>query len=405
LNKNTLYITFDGLSDPLGQSQILPYLIGIAKQGEYHITILSCEKTDVLRIEKENIEKLLSQFSINWIYIPYDKEGNFLTRFLYVQKLARMAKKIVQLKKISLIHCRSYLASLIGLRFKKKYNIPFVFDMRGYWADERMDGNIWRRSNLLHNFFYHYFKSKEKQYIKKSDAIVSLTYAAYKDLSLRFTEKLIALKTVVIPCCTNTDYFNKEQIQNKNLLPTISENDFLIIYTGSIGTWYYTKEMIDCILVWKQKIPNIKLLILTRDIKELNLTLQNYTLQERSIIQFQSASYLDVPNYLALAKASLFFIKPAYSKIASSPTKMAECWSMNLPIITNSGIGDNDIYFKQNEGGILINSFTKESYEKACDEFLLQLKKEINYRKIALDHFDTKTAIQKYVQVYDRLSR
>ena len=40
-NKN-LFITYDGLLDPLGQSQILPYLKIIAK--EYPINVLSFEK-------------------------------------------------------------------------------------------------------------------------------------------------------------------------------------------------------------------------------------------------------------------------------------------------------------------------------------------------------------------------
>ena len=37
-----LYLTYDGLTDPLGQSQVLPYLIELSKNNEIHI--ISCEK-------------------------------------------------------------------------------------------------------------------------------------------------------------------------------------------------------------------------------------------------------------------------------------------------------------------------------------------------------------------------
>lgn len=402
LNKNTLYITFDGLSDPLGQSQILPYLIGIAKQG-YHITILSCEKNEALNAEKQNIEALIKELTISWVYINYETTGGFLSRYSYINKLEKIAKKIISEKSISLIHCRSYLSALIGLRFKLKYQIPFLFDMRGYWADERIDGAIWTKKNPLHKLFYNFFKAKEKQFFKHADAIVMLTQASLNDVDERFKEIGVKSKSVVIPCCTNTQRFNLERTLKPISIKGISDTDFLLIYTGSIGTWYFTKEMIDCVLEWKLQIPNIKLLILTKDKNELNTILNEYTAEQKQIIFSASAAYNDVPNYLALAKAAIFFIKPAYSKIASSPTKMAECWAMNLPIITNAGIGDNDIYFGQHQGGILIHQFTQEAYQQACTQFLQLQGKQINYRKIALDFFDTQMAISKYLAVYHQL--
>ena len=401
MSKDTLYITFDGLSDPLGQSQILPYLCGIAKNG-YSITILSCEKKDRLDKEKESILKRINDLPVSWHYILYDEEGSFLSRFFYIRKIGALARKVYKQKELRLIHCRSYLASLIGLKFKLRYNVPFVFDMRGFWADERIDGNIWKKDNLLHSLFYNYFKKKETQFIENADAIVSLTNAAVDELSKKFQPDFIANKTTIIPCCTNTDLFNNDP--NKTMsVPGISKSDHVIIYTGSIGTWYFTNEMIECIIEWKKQIPNIKLLILTKDTNELLKILEKYPADTKAMIVTTSAAYSDVPSYLALAKAAMFFIKPSYSKIASSPTKMAECWAMNLPIITNSGIGDNDLYFNKHHGGILIDNFTNEDYGRACEKYISLLQTQTNYRSIALEHFDTKMAVERYTTIYNSL--
>ena len=46
-----LYLTYDGIFDPLGQSQILPYLINISK--EYKVHLVSFEKNMNL-INKNN---------------------------------------------------------------------------------------------------------------------------------------------------------------------------------------------------------------------------------------------------------------------------------------------------------------------------------------------------------------
>jgi glycosyltransferase involved in cell wall biosynthesis len=403
LNKNTLYITFDGLSDPLGQSQILPYLMGIAAQG-FHIYIISCEKQARLEQEKETILELIEGLPITWNYILYDVEAGTYSRFMYVNKVKALAKKICKTNAISLVHCRSYLASLIGLFLKRNSNIPFVFDMRGFWADERIDGNIWRKNNLLENFLYNYFKKKEKQFILRSDAIISLTTSGMKELSKNFSKELISKKTTIIPCCTNTDRFSKEKLNRTIELPGLSPTDHLFIYTGSIGTWYYTKEMIDCMLVWRSFIPTLKLLVLTKDLTELNKVLDQFSPEERSIILAMSSSYQDVPSYLAQAKAAIFFIKPSYSKIASSPTKMAECWAMDLPIITNVGIGDNDLFFNTHQGGVLIDGFTESSYKIACEKYLKLDTKTGAYRQIALDFFDSKMAVKKYLSIYNALT-
>jgi glycosyltransferase involved in cell wall biosynthesis len=400
LVKSTLYISFDGLSDPLGQSQILPYLTGIASSG-YHITILSCEKKERLEKDRERIQQLLDACSISWRYVLYDAAGSFLSRYNYVRKLAKMAAEEQSEKKFRIVHCRSYLAALVGLYLKRKGGVKFIFDMRGFWADERLDGEIWTRSNPLHFIFYRYFKNKEKQFISESDAIVSLTSAALSWLEKKFNG--VKNKSSVIPCCVNTAVFNPSSVRPANAAG-IETGDHVIAYAGSIGTWYYTREMIDCMLLWKEKIPSLKLLIITRDSQQLSEVLASYTPEQRKFILTVSASYSEMPSYLALAKASVFFIKPAFSKIASSPTKMAECWAMDLPIITNAGIGDNDYYFNEKKGGVLINAFSKDEYKKACEKYLALNNFPGHYRNIALKDFDTANAVHTYLSIYQRLS-
>jgi len=403
VSKNTLYITFDGLSDPLGQSQILPYLLYLAQNG-YSITVLSCEKPSILSIEKNGIDQMIKNLPIDWRYIEYDQQGSFITRYNYVKKLQSMAEEVVSSKKISLTHCRSYLSALIGLKLKKQNGIPFLFDMRGFWADERMDGNIWKKNNPLHLLFYRYFKLKEKQFIKHADFIVTLTNSSLCYLMNKFPNIPINEKAEVIPCCTSLENFDRNKTKKAILPKGISENDFLLIYTGSIGTWYHTKEMIDCVIAWKEFIPNIKLLILTKDKNELPPILAAYSASEKQIVYTESASYKDVPSFLALANAAIYFIKPVFSKMASSPTKMAECWAMDLPIITNKGIGDNDLYFNQHQGGILISEFTNEEYKKAAMLFLEKSKQNVNYREIANTHFNNKKAAAVYLSIYNALS-
>lgn len=401
MSKNTIFISFDGLSDPLGQSQILPYLRGIAQAG-YKVQVLSCEKLARVKADKDKITADLRLYGIAWDYLIYDENGSWWTRWQYTRQLKRLAKKTVLQKQIGLVHCRSYLAALVGLSIKRKFKIPFVFDMRGFWADERLDGGIWNKSRILHRILYYYFKRQEKILLSAASAVVSLTQAGLNELCRIYPNLHLQEKTQIIPCCTNTQLFDPEKVIAKQIehLPAQAH---LLVYTGSIGTWYMTKELLECLSIWRKQIPNLCLLFVTRDQHALQALLKNCEPSLKEIIYTAEANHSEIPAYLKLAKAAIFFIKPAYSKKASSPTKMAECWAMGLPVITNAGVGDNDLYFKQFNAGVLVSALDETAYKRACEEYLNKQFSSTEIRHIALNYFDHRTAIEKYLVIYSNV--
>jgi glycosyltransferase involved in cell wall biosynthesis len=396
-SKRVGFLSFDGLSDALGQSQILPYLCGLAKEG-FSVTIFSCEKPLRLAAEKERITERLAQHHIQWQYLIYDEQGNWFTRWQYARQLFNMTRREHQRQAFNLLHCRSYLAALSGKKMHQKFGVPFLFDMRGLWADERRDGGIWKSSHLLQVMLYHYFKFQEKVLLKKASGVISLTRAGLNELCRLYPLAGLSQKTTIIPCCTDTHLFQRNELPSP-VLPGLPETSHLLVYTGSIGTWYMTREMLECVLVWRKQIPHLRLLILTRDRSALEKIVATVQLPPDLLI-IASAAHHEVPLYLNKARAAIFFIQPAYSKIASSPTKMAECWAMDLPIISNKGIGDGDELFSNNKGGILVDDFSHASYEKACDAYLNSRFEKGALRKIALEHFDNKWAVKSYKQAY-----
>ncbi|TAG85785.1 MAG: glycosyltransferase, partial [Bacteroidetes bacterium] len=59
-----LFISYDGMTDTLGQSQVLPYLVGLSKLG-YLITILSAEKKKNFEKRKDIIQKITTEANID----------------------------------------------------------------------------------------------------------------------------------------------------------------------------------------------------------------------------------------------------------------------------------------------------------------------------------------------------
>ena len=155
--KNVLYLSYDGMTDPLGQSQVLPYIIGLSKNG-YSFHLISFEKPDRFKAHKDKIDSICKKNGISWHPLFYTKRPPLFSTMWDVNRMKRKAFKLHKEHEFIIVHCRSYLSALVGLSLKKRYKVRFLFDMRGFWADERVDGALWNLKNPLYKWVYNYFK-------------------------------------------------------------------------------------------------------------------------------------------------------------------------------------------------------------------------------------------------------
>lgn len=392
VNKQILYISYDGLTDTLGQSQILPYIIGLSKFN-YNFTIVSVEKRGKFFKFGKNIQKICNENNLDWHFIYYTKKPPIISTLFDIRKIKKIVFELQKHNRFDMVHCRSYIASLIGLKLKNKFGIPFLFDMRGFYADERVDGNVWILSKPHYKCVYKYFKKKEKLFLLNADAIVSLTEAGKHIL---INDWQVKPPVFVIPCAVDTQLFKPISIEkSKNLT---------IAYLGSIGTWYLLPEMLDFYKVLLETYPTTKFLFITSDKPQSILQMAEDKAIPTKYIEIKFSAHNDVPELLSQVDIGIFFIKPVFSKKASSPTKQGELMSMGIPVITNAGVGDTDKIIKKYKSGYLLNEFTPEDYRKAVsqiNEILNFSKKEIS--EGAEQYFSLEKSIKKYKEIYTDL--
>jgi glycosyltransferase involved in cell wall biosynthesis len=400
-----LYLSYDGLTDGLGRSQVLPYIFGLEGIG-HEFTIVSFEKKERFAKDEINIRKLLKGKNIEWKPLLYTASPPILSTVYDVLRLRKLARALHANTIFDLIHCRSYITSLVGLNMKRKFGVRFVFDMRAFYADERVDGGLWNLKNPIFKAVYDFFKNKEKQFLEEADYTISLTEKGKSIIHSWNTLKGQPLPVKVIPCCADLEHFSVKNI-NSNLQTQlrqellIEEIDLVITYLGSIGTWYMLPEMLDFFAQLSLTKPNAKLLLITQD-DPLPILLQA---KEKGITQarivIRPASREEVPTMLSLAHAALFFIQPVFSKSGSSPTKHGEMLGMGLPVIANTGVGDVDSIISSTNTGLLIDEFTPSSYAKAIEglDAILQLPKK-QMRQAAEDYYSLEMGVERYNAVY-----
>ncbi|HVZ95737.1 MAG TPA: glycosyltransferase, partial [Chitinophagaceae bacterium] len=176
-SRNILFISYDGMTDPLGQSQVIPYLKGLTQYG-YCFTILSCEKPARFALHKEEIKRTLEANSIKWEPISYHKNPPVFSTIYDLIQLKRKARQLHRREKFDMVHTRAGTSSLVGLWMKKKLGVKFLHDVRDFFADSRIDGGSWNYSNPIYRIIYHYFKRIEKKEIEHCDGMVCLTNVA-----------------------------------------------------------------------------------------------------------------------------------------------------------------------------------------------------------------------------------
>lgn len=389
-----LYLSYDGMTDPLGQSQVLPYLIGLTKEG-HSFTLISFEKKERFEQQKETISTICNKHNIDWHPQFYTKKPPVISTMRDVQKMKETALKLHAEKDFHLLHCRSYISSIIGLHIKRKLNVPFIFDMRGFWADERVDEGLWNLKYPLFKTIYTYFKKKERQFLKESAVTVSLTHAWKEEIKRsEFASSKKFSPIHVIPCCIDLDTF---------CFVKRSSDAIDLGYIGSLVTWYLLDEMLDFYKVYQQKFTGAKFHFLTKD--DLKLILDKAKEKGISTSQFsiEEAKREEISKKVKHWKHAVFFIKPSYSKISSSPVKQGELMAMGIPVFCNAGVGDSDQIIHQFQSGILIKNFNENNYK----ETIIQMQDTIfdaeRNRKGAEAYFSLVSGIGLYQIIYKQL--
>lgn len=404
--KNVLYLSYDGMTDPLGQSQVIPYLVGLSKLG-YKFSIVSFEKPYRYEQVHHKVSIIFQENDIYWYPLWFHKKPALWAKWYDLRQLKQKVKQLCRKQTFDILHCRSYVAADTALWVKKQYpNCKFVFDMRGFWVDERIDGNIWPQHRFLYRFLYKQYKKKERQYFKQADSIISLTEQGKKAI-LAMPLGIVQSKITVIPCCTDFSLFKLKTTYNTSKakqLWGIEPNQLCLSYLGGIGTWYLLEAMLAFYKELLAVYPNACFIFLTAE-NEANI----FTKAEKMQIPTQNIKVryiqrIDVPLYLSASDINVFFIKPCFSKKASSPVKLGETLAMGIPVITNKGIGDVADIVKQCDGGSIVNAFTQEALVEVVNTIPVLLKKDSEViRASAYEYYNLDTGIKKYQLVYRHL--
>ena len=413
MNSKTLYICYFGVRQPLVQTQVIPYLLEIAKDG-IDVSLLTFEPDFKSKWNADEIEterKMMAEKGVDWHCLPYHKRFSVIATAYDVFRGAWFIRRMIGEKKLDILHGRVHVPTLMGAIARKfsKRKPRLLFDIRGFFPEEYTDAGIWPENGIV----YRMVKRIERWLIKEADGFVVLTERAREILFPESRETgfdKLRRPVEVIPCCVDLERFeadgkiSREEMRKKL---NIAER-FVMVYVGSFGGWYLTKETADFYGELKRQRADAFALILTQSKPEMiEPLLRKHGYNDGDVLITQVLPG-DIPMYLRAADAAVSFIKPCYSKQASSPTKNAEYLACGLPIIVNDGIGDTTEFTQNDATGVVIKEFSDNSYAAALDKFweIMMDRHSLSEKctRSARDRFDLSSiGGERYRHLYQRL--
>jgi glycosyltransferase involved in cell wall biosynthesis len=405
--RRVLFISYNGMLDPLGQSQVLPYLRELAKRG-VRFTLLSFERLKAFTAEGvvhcEQLREQLKTEGIEWHWLRYHQRPSIPATIYDVMAGYRKAGALVRRNRIEMVHARGHIPATIALALKRRFGIKMIFDLRGLMAEEYVDAEHWREGGVP----YRMTKAMERRILAATDGIVTLTERIWPIIREWKGLRGRAVHHEVIPCCVDLSLFQFSDEERARRRSELGLGDRLtMVYSGSLDGWYLTEQMADFFASFLKHNPEAHLMWLTTGshdrVREL-MRARDVGVDNFSVRAVASG---EVASYLAAADVGLAFIKRCVSKIASSPTKNGEYLACGLPLVINAGVGDSDLLIDEWKAGVLIDDFSEEDYLKAGREIealVWEPRVRESARAVAERVFDLGTiAGERYASLYERV--
>lgn len=384
--KKILYLTYDGISDPLGMSQVLSYMEIISKKNKYKIHIFSFEKKNKLqRYLKIISSKKFHNINFDYTFFAKNKINKILKLLISIIQVNIIIKK----KNIELIHCRGFFSSLILFPSIIFSNKKFLYDYRSFPIEE------WQEIGSLKNKFLIFFLQYiDNLMIKRADHINVLVNQA----KIYFNDKMHKNNFSVIPTCSSIKAINEDEFVYK-------DNNLNFVYVGGVKDPYQLEKIFTFFKFVLLCSPKSNLTIINENEHlYINEFINKYNFKKKIIIK--SIDNENLKSELVNYDVGLLFLKITKSRKMCCPTKIGEYVSCGLALVCNKGVDFIDKELTKYKTIFSLENLDIYTVRNLLED-ITKLKKEKKIKKESIcihnNFFDLEKGSNNFMKAYDNL--
>lgn len=399
---SSVFVTNNGLRDHIGQAQVLPYLSGLAARG-HRMSVLSVEQSadrdgsglDIGTLDGHQMQRRTGY-------------GRLADKLLAAPRLARRLDALVGQLRPDILHCRSYMPLAGALKAAGRHRAKLIFDMRGFWLDQRIEGGMWNPKDLSGRLLIRHFRALERRGYAEAAAIVVLTHDAKRVVEAQPAYRGAPIS--VIPCSVDQDRFRVDSALRaaKRAELGLSADTPVIAYLGSASPLYRMDllyRFLDAVLA---RSPGVRLMLVgNHDAQEHARAAARHgvTLDPGSLICRRVAHH-EVPAMLNAADLGISFIIGTPSSLGVSATKVGEYLACGLPVASSAGVGDIRRIIAEGENGMILNDESDAEIDRCATLFLSGLSLDRARIKARSErYFSMDSAVDAYDMLYRNLAR
>jgi glycosyltransferase involved in cell wall biosynthesis len=343
--------------------------------GAVAITLVSFEKEPPDPLLRHHLESR----GIRWRPLRYHRHPPVASTAWDVAAGARAISRELQRAPNAILHARSYVPAEMVLRTRRARRSPLLFDMRGFWVDERLERGDWR-----HGPVYRYARAREQRFFARADAIVTLTDAS-TDAIRRWTAPR-NVPVEVIPTCAPVERFAGTAPG-----PTGPR----LVWMGSVGKLYrldLASRLRDA--------SGLPLTVLTRQVEEARAQVGS-----NATVTYVPPDSL--PAALHTGDVGLCLYGPGFSRIACAPTRFAEFLAAGMPVAVTPEVGDLARIVEQDDIGCVLRDEDDSSLQETGRRLAAMASApevQARCRSVAARRFEMDDGAQRYAALYRLLA-
>lgn len=405
----SLFVTNDALSGHIGKAQILPYLEGLSASGN----TLSCISVEPRASSWDPSGEWKERLAASRIksHVLHRSDGKYyaIERFIIPQRLRITLGKVIESASPDLLHCRSYAPLMAVMSAARRYRLPYIFDMRGFWIDQRVEGGFWNMNSWIWRHLVGRLRAIESKAIGSANAIVTLTRDARDIITARPDYRGSIIE--VIPSSVQTDIFRPlpDGALTRARLG-IKSNSRVIAYLGSAGPLYRTDVVYRLWQAMMDRGTDTSILFIGDHLMEqhADFAAKIGVQLDRTRTFFVKCPHREIPSILSAANIGVSPIIQSFSSLGVSATKSGEYLCCGIPVISNDGVGDIRSVIKDGQNGFVLPDFSDSSIARCVEVVTRGLSgrflpaSEISRR--ASMYFSMDRAVTAYGALYRRLS-
>ncbi|SHO62028.1 glycosyltransferase involved in cell wall biosynthesis [Algoriphagus zhangzhouensis] len=343
-------------------------------------------------------QKWIEGFKVHYLPVSYQQEFGFLKRIQAFYSFVKQAKKLIQkLPRPDLLYISStpLTTGWIGLWAKKKFALPYIFEVRDLWPEAPIQvGAI--RQKFLKTYLY----GLEKRIYQQALSIVALS----PGIASYIRTKVSNLKISIIPNFSDLEQFYPQN-KNEKLREELSlKKGLTIAYAGALGKVNAVDELIDLANMAQQQKKNWQFLIMGEGSKKGLLEEKSNRLGLKNLVFVPFGPKEEVNQILGLADFAWISFAHLPVLKTNSPNKFFDALAAGKAIIVNHKGWVHQLVKKNDLGisclpGKMGNCFSKLEKLESNPEKLARFQQ--NSRQLAERYFTKEIAVEKLASIID----